>query len=242
MAGGFAKRMYPLTTNIPKAMLEVDGKPVIEYIMKNIENIDYIETIYITTNLLFEDIFSEWISKRHNKKPVKLIVEPARTNEEKLGAIGALDNLLVTEQIKNDILVVASDNLFTFDLKKMLDKCIRSRSIWIGVYDIKNIEEAKRYGTVKIEGEKILSFAEKSSTPPSSLVSTGIYFFPKDSIKLIRDYILEKNNPDAFGYFFEWLHKRQNIYAHVFSSMEDKWFDIGSFEMYERAKSEFEKA
>ncbi|HLD56841.1 MAG TPA: sugar phosphate nucleotidyltransferase, partial [archaeon] len=57
MAGGFAKRMWPLTTGRPKPLLVIAGKPIIEHIIENLESIEGIDKIYITTNKKFEEHF-----------------------------------------------------------------------------------------------------------------------------------------------------------------------------------------
>ena len=79
---------------------------------------------------------------------------------------------------------------------------------------------------------KIIDFKEKPKKPKTALVNTGCFIIPRKDLKLINKYIQEGNNPDALGYFIEWLVKRKDVYGYVFG---DPWFDIGSFESYNEA-------
>lgn len=95
---------------------------------------------------------------------------------------------------------------------------------------------AKNYGVVKVENNIISGFEEKPSEPKSTLISTGIYLFPKKTITLIEKYLAQGNNPDKTGDFIEWLHKREKIYAYI---TDKKWYDIGSIDQLEKANKEY---
>jgi glucose-1-phosphate thymidylyltransferase len=62
LAGGYAKRLWPLTKNKPKQLLSVGGRPMIEYIVEKLEVQEEIDRIIISTNEKFEDNFKEWLS------------------------------------------------------------------------------------------------------------------------------------------------------------------------------------
>ena len=239
MAGGFAKRMYPLTENQPKPMLKVGGRPVIDHVIEKIGKIAGVDEILVTTNIKFMDIFSGWMAGVRSEKPVRLIIESAQTDEQKLGSIGALNMLVKNENIVDDMLVVAGDNIFTFDLKPFIGVCKDSDNIWIGIYDVRDVEQAKKLGVVKIKENKITGFWEKPQNPATTLASTGIYFYPRKTFGLISEYISNGNNPDAPGFFLQWLHKKEDVFGFVFNRPSDRWFDIGSFEALQEANKQF---
>ncbi len=236
MAGGFAKRLYPLTENFPKPLLKVGGRPVIDCILEKIEAIPEIEKIFIATNAKFEPVFIAWVKEKKFKKPTKLVIEQAEKEEQKLGAVGALNLLVKNEKINDDLLVVAGDNLFTFNLLGFAEKCRDAGHVAVGIYDIKDIEQAKRLGTVRMDGGRVVEFWEKSAEPKSTLASTGIYFYPKEKLCLLAEYLSAGNNPDAPGFFLQWLHKRETVLGFVFNKPEDKWFDIGTIEALKKAE------
>ena len=133
---------------------------------------------------------------------------------------------------------MGSDNLFDESLERFDVFCRQHReSVTIGVYDIKNIEQAKSFGVVALdEKERVVSFEEKPEVPKSSLIAMCLYYFPKDSLKRFDDYLRESKNADAAGNYIGWLSQKEDVYGFGF---EGKWFDIGSVEAYHEAQKEF---
>jgi glucose-1-phosphate thymidylyltransferase len=240
LAGGFAKRMWPLTRSVPKPLLPVAGKPIIEYILEKLLEIEEIGNVYISINKKFEQTFEKWAEESGFGDKVSIITEPTMREEQKFGAIGALGFLLLNEEIKDDLLVVAGDNLFDFDVGKFI-KSGKESSPVVALYDM--FEPAKvrgKYGVVVLDKDNIIKeFHEKPDKPKTSLVSTGCYLFPKKSVGLVHEYLSNGHNPDAPGFFISWLAKQMPVMGFVFDS-ESKWFDIGSFESYEEARRMFE--
>jgi len=238
LAGGFAKRMGELTKDKAKALLDINGKPIVQYVIEKLENIDSMNKIYISTNNRFEEDFNAFLSGLKSSKDIELIIEPTEKEEEKLGSIGGLNFVIKDKNIDDDIIVVAGDNMFEFGLKEIIDYYDEKKAPVVGLLDIVEKEKAsKRLGVVEIdENNKIIGFEEKPEKPKTSLVSTAIYIFPKDSLKLISEYIESKNNPDAMGFFLTWLYKKEDVYAFVFKG---RWIDIGTIKTFEEAKESF---
>ncbi len=239
MAGGFAKRMWPLTTGRPKPLLIISGKPIIEHIIENLENISTIDKIFITTNKKFEEHFRNWIKTSKLDGKLKLVIEPSTKDEEKKGSVGSLEYLIETEKIDEDLIVVAGDNLFDFRLKDLVNYYHQKKNTVIAFYDIQNKDTAKRFGVGDLDkDDRLADFIEKPENPKSTFVSTGCYIFPKHALDLISTYLQDKNNADAPGYFISWLYKRLPVYGFRFKG---KWYDIGSFEAYLEAEKEYKK-
>lgn len=235
LAGGFAKRLGLLTK--PKPLLNVGGKPIVQYIIEKIEKLEDIDTIYISTNKRFEYEFGKWLSGLSNRNKIKLIVEPAFSEKEKLGSVGGLNFSIMSEKIKDDILVVNGDNLFKSSLNEILEFFKSKNAVVNALYDVKSLDIAKEQGSVITDkNNKIIELEEKAEKPKSTMISLGIYFFPKRILKLISLYIKEGNDPDKIGNFIRWLLKREDIFGFVF---HEKWFDIGWPESLERARKEF---
>lgn len=233
LCGGFARRMLPLTENQSKALLPIAGKPIIEYIVRDLEKIDEIKKIYISTNNRFEPDFKKWLENFSCKKEIKLVVEPTLSEGEKLGAVGGWGFLIENEKIDDDLLSISGDNLTEFSLQEFIDFFQKKKSSVFGVFDVKNLKQAKKFGIVELDKDnKIIGFEEKPEKPKSTLASTGIYFFKKDDVKLITKYLEEGNSPDKPGDFIIWLYKKTSVYG--FSNIKT-WFDIGSFESYKMA-------
>jgi glucose-1-phosphate thymidylyltransferase len=90
---------------------------------------------------------------------------------------------------------------------------------------------------VKLDEEKrITDFVEKPSKPLSNLIAICVYIFPKEGLYLVKKYLEDGNNPDAPGYFMQWLVKREKVYGYEFNG---NWFDIGDIDSYKKANKEF---
>jgi len=238
LAGGYGKRMGPMGDNMPKALIKIGDRPVIEYILEKLEAVRDIDIIYINTNERFEGQFAVWLDKfRNSKKTIKLVIEPHSVDHKKLGSIGALMYLVEKEKIDNDLMVINGDNLFEFDLNTLVDFFKEKQKLVIGFYDVKSLENAGRFGVGKLNSfGKLVDFEEKPETPKSTLISTGCYIFPRSVLELLSFYLAGKNNPDAPGHFIKWFYKRWKAYGFVFKK---KWFDIGSLETLREARNYF---
>ena len=238
LAAGYATRLHPLTINKPKPLLEVAGKPLLEHIIGKLEQLEKINKIYIVTNDKFEQHFIKWLHNFDAKKPVEIINDGTTSNEDRLGALGDIHYTINTKNIREDIIVVAGDNLFELSLKEVSTIFNKRRHNVIVLHDVKDTNLAKHYGVVEVKNNLVVHFEEKPPSPKSTLVSTGIYIFPKKTIGLIEKYIAQGNNPDKTGNFIEWLHKRENIYAYI---TEKSWYDIGSFEQLKKADKHYKE-
>jgi glucose-1-phosphate thymidylyltransferase len=233
MAGGYAKRMWPLTIDIPKPLLPIAGRPVIEYVLEKLKPLNDVQEVYITTNRKFEGAFREWLEGLDYLKEIRLVVEETQKEEEKLGSVGAMKHILDNEDIDDDVICLAGDNLFQDSLDGLLDLFRKHNAMVFGLWEMQDRSALPRFGIASIDQEgKVTDFEEKPENPRSNLVSTGLYIIPRSSLGLIHEYLAGNNNPDTFGYFIRWLYKRSPVYTHVFKNL---WFDIGSFEVYEQA-------
>ena len=237
LAAGYAVRLYPLTENTPKPLLSVAGKPILEYIINKLEELNIINKIYIVTNDKFEQHFLKWLHNFDAKKHIEIINDNTKSNEDRLGALGDVHYTIKTKDINDDIIIIAGDNLFELSLNEISNTFKKREHNVIVLYDVKDVELAKNYGVVDVKDNIVVNFEEKPRSPKSTLISTGIYLFSKKTINLIEKYISQGNNPDKTGDFIEWLHKRDKVYAHVTGK---KWYDIGTFEQLEEANKHFE--
>tara|TARA_Y100000310_G_C20650770_1_gene799292 strand:- start:1232 stop:1963 length:732 start_codon:yes stop_codon:yes gene_type:complete len=237
LAAGYATRLYPLTYNTPKPLLKVAGKPIVEHIISKLEELDDINNIYLVTNDKFEQNFAEWSSNFNSKKPIEIINDKTKSNDDRLGALGDINHAINAKKIDNDFMVIAGDNLFEFSLQDVINLFEGKKSNIIALYDVKDLELAKHYGVVETENDIVAGFEEKPYNPKSTLISTGIYLFPKKTIPLIKQYIDEGNNLDKTGSFIEWLYKIEVVYAYI---TDKAWYDIGNFEQLEEANKHYE--
>ena len=233
LAGGFAKRMWPLTKDKPKHLLPVASKPMLDHVLTKLEHITELDKIYISTNAKFETQFNSYLEKLKTKKKVSLFIEDTHSEGEKLGSVGALGFLIREKLIEDELLVIGGDNLFEFEMPEFIDYFQNQAANIVALYDLDSIDHAKLYGVVEIdERSKIIGFFEKPEEPISTLVSTACYLFTRNGVKNILRYLDEGNDPDKIGHFIEWLYKNDDVFGFA---IKGYWFDIGSFESYDEA-------
>lgn len=235
LAAGYATRLYPLTKEYPKPLLEVGNRPIINYIIDKLEPLDEIDEILVVTNSKFMPKFNKWRSNLRSKKPISLVDDLTKSNSDRRGAIGDITFVINKKRLKDDLLVIGGDNLFSGDLKEFFSFVKGNTSPVIGAYNIKDKGAAKKYGVIKLDKKnKLVDFKEKPKNPKSTLIAMCLYYFPRGKLKLIKEYLCSsKETCDATGFYIDWLRKRVPVYGFVFDGF---WYDIGDHKFYREAK------
>ena len=120
----------------------------------------------------------------------------------------------------------------------MIDLYEKSNSDVIGLFDVENIELAKLYGIANLEGNRIIDFVEKPSSPPSTLAATAYWLLSESGRNNFFTYIEGGGDRDAMGNFLAWNVKRNSVLS---VSFKGSWYDIGGLESYSEAQNWLEK-
>ena len=122
LCAGYATRLFPITKNFPKALLEIeDGKPLLNYIMDQIDNISDIDEIYLITNDRYYNHFINWKNTLNTNKKLTVLNDYTTNNDDKLGAVGDLKYTKDKMNINDDVIIIAGDNLFDYNLQDFND-------------------------------------------------------------------------------------------------------------------------
>jgi glucose-1-phosphate thymidylyltransferase len=240
LAAGYATRLYPLTLTQPKPLLPVAGKPMVEYVLDNLTPIGGIDRVYVVTNNKFAAHFQKWADGyRANSAPLNFTVvnDGSTDDSNKLGAIGDIHFVLTTQHVDDDIIVVAGDNLFSHPLPEFGKFCREKKSPVVAVYDVKDLEQVKKYNSITLGPDgRITFFEEKPANPTNTMSAIALYYYPRSVIPMVRQYIAEGNNPDQPGRLIQWLYPRTPVYTWTVPGL---WYDIGSKETLEEANRIF---
>lgn len=241
LAAGYATRLYPLTLTQPKPLLPVAGKPMVEHVLDNLAPMGGIDRIYVVTNAKFAGHFQKWSEGYAAKAKLNFttVNDGSTDDTNKLGAIGDINYVIKTHNLDDDLVVVAGDNLFDKPLTDFGRFCREKNAPALAVYDVGNLEEIKKYNSISVDAAgKITFFEEKPKNPTSTLTGIALYFYPKHTLPLIKQYIAEGNNPDQPGRLIQWLYPRTAVYTWRVPGL---WYDIGSKETLEQANQIFAK-
>lgn len=239
LAAGYATRLYPLTLNQAKPLLEVGGKPIIDWLVDNLASVKELKTIYVITNDKFAGDFQAWATKKRDRGlEIKIINDGSRSDDDKLGAIGDINLLLTREEAvpKNDLLIVAGDNLFRESLAPFV-AFARDSFATVAVHEVSDRDALKKYGVVTVADDgTVTNFEEKPGNPQSTLAAMALYYYSCEALSLFATYLAAGNNPDQPGRFLQWLYPRKPVKAF---QMGGQWLDIGSKETLELADKIF---
>jgi glucose-1-phosphate thymidylyltransferase len=216
LAAGYATRLRPLTDSIPKQLLPVGGRPMVDWILDRIRETSADE-VHLVTNARFATDFARWAEG----KDVRVHNDGTTSNEDRLGAVGDIEFV----GLDDDVLVVAGDNLFDYSLADYEAYWRVKDGSCVAVLDVGDPELAKKYGIVDVDADdRVVGFVEKPENPPTTLCATATYLYKREHVRQVTAYLAEGNPPDQPGNYVAWLHKRAPVYAYRF---EGEWYDIG---------------
>ncbi len=239
LAAGYATRLYPLTLNQPKALLPIAGKPIINYITEQIETIGVVDEIIVISNDKFYPHFCSWRDEAKCSLNITVLNDNTTDDTNKLGAVGDMDFAINKLGIDDEILVMAGDNIFTFELKDFYNEYKVKNSDMILVKKIDEIEELRRMANVEMTSDgKVCGMVEKPENPKTNIAAFAMYIYKKDTVPMIKQYLDEGNNPDAPGFFPSWLYKKKDVYAYTFNG---ECYDIGTPKSYSEVNEIFSK-
>ena len=230
IAAGYATRLYPLTENFPKPLLEVGGKPILDHLIDDVEPM--IDEFIVVTNHKFAKIFEDWAS---NKRNVRIIDDGTRTNETRLGAVK--DIQLAAKDIEDDVLVMAGDNLLDFSLKGFVEFTKEKRTSCVMCHEENDLKKKQKTAIITIDDEnKILSYEEKPKEPKGNLAVPPFYVYRHEDIQRIQEALDEGCGYDAPGSFAAWLSHKTPMHAYIVPGHR---YDIGDLKSYEDVKERF---
>lgn len=221
LAAGYATRLRPLTDSTPKMLLPLAERPMLDYLLDRIREVDEIEEIHLVTNARFATAFRDWA-------PSDLTVHDDGTtsDEDRLGAIGDIAFAIERGGLaRGDLFVVAGDNLIGYSLRDFVDFWRTKGGSALAVHEVADPELLENYGVVELDDDdRVVGFQEKPAEARSNLAATAAYLYCAEDLELLPRYLEGGNPPDAPGNFVGWLHTRAPVYG--FRAMGE-WHDIG---------------
>lgn len=232
LAAGYATRMYPLTENFPKPLLPVGGKPILDWLVEDLEPLT--EQFIVISNHKYADHFRAWAQN----KPVTVIDDGTSTNETRLGAVKDIQFAIDRENLHNtDLLVIAGDNVLDFSLKSFINYAKTKQTSCTMRYREDDPIKLRRAGISEVTDDDILTgFEEKPAEPRSPWCTPPFYYYIASDVNKIPAAISDGCATDAPGSLVAWMCKHSTIHSMV---MPGKRYDIGNLEQYRLIKEAY---
>lgn len=241
LAAGYATRLYPLTENFPKPLLQIGKNTILGRLIDDIDKIPEVTEHIIVTNGRFAGIFEDWVNLGRTvapgSKPVRVLSDGTVTNETRLGAVRDLILAIEKYNIDDDILVLAADNILDFSLRGFVEEFHKKGTSMIMCHHEPEIYKLQRTGVIEVDADmKVLQMQEKPEVPVSHWAVPPFYIYRKEDLPLIKDAMSHGCGFDAPGNLAHYLTDASVLHAWP---MPAGRFDIGSLDTYEEAKKKY---
>lgn len=237
LAAGYATRMYPLTENFPKPLLEIKGKTILDRMMEDIDSFPQITEHVIVSNHKFFSIFENWLegARLRYSKPIRLIDDGSVSNDTRVGAVKDLILAINTLHLDDHLLVAAADNMLDFSLHSLVDFFEEKQNSVIFYYNEPDINKRRKCGVASIAADGLVEeIEEKPENPKTEHVTPPFYIYHKRHIASILSSVDNGCKFDAPGNLARYIASIDSLYA---IEMPGHRFDIGSLDTYYALKA-----
>ena len=237
LCAGYATRLYPLTRDFPKPLLPVADKPVIEYLVNQIDGLPEIESLHIVTNAKFYAHFSRWaehIGRRGRAAaPITVHNDGTSCNANRFGAVADLQFVLQRLIPSQPMLVSAADNIFRFALAGIWQRFLTTDNHMVIALPQTDLGQLRRTGVLELDNQnRVQRLHEKPHHPPSTWSCPPLYFLQPSARKHLETLTAAGTSPDAPGHFIDYLCRREDVLAH---KVDGTRLDIGDVTSYRDA-------
>jgi len=235
LAAGYATRLYPLTENFPKPLLTVGEKTILDWLVDDIDGSRNVDGYVVISNHKFATHFEAWAKTK--KQNITVLDDGTVSNETRLGAVRDIQFAIDRLALKDDLLVIAGDNLLDFSLKAFVRYAVEKQSSCVMRYFEPSRARLVKSGVLSVdETDRILEMTEKSPEPKSNWCCPPFYYYTRQDAAKIAEAIVAGCGVDAPGSLVAWLCNRVPMFA---MEMPGSRYDIGNLESYEQVKKDY---
>ena len=235
LAAGYATRLYPLTENFPKPLLKVGEKPILEWLIDDIQTSGLVDGYIVISNHKFAAAFEAWAGSL--SVPVTVVDDGTETNDTRLGAVKDIQFAVEQLGIDDDVVLLAGDNVLDFSLVPFIRYGVDSGCSCIMCYEENALEKQQRTAIITVDAEQtITSYEEKPKAPKSNLAVPPFYYYRSAELQRIPEALAAGCGYDAPGSLAAWLSTKVPMKAW---KMPGKRYDIGNLESYEAVRTSY---
>lgn len=235
LAAGYATRLYPLTENYPKPLLNVKDKTILDWLVDDIDGAGLVDEFIIISNHRFTHHFTDWAKGK--KQRITVVDDGTSTNETRLGAVKDIQFTIDKLELNDDMLVIAGDNVLDFSLQRFARYALEKKTSCIMRYYEPTYEKLLKCGVVTIdENDRVLHMTEKSPTPETHWCCPPFYYYTREDARLVQSGINAGCGTDAPGSYIAWLCTQTTVHA---MEMPGQRYDIGNLTSYKEVQNTY---
>ena len=237
LAAGYATRLYPLTENFPKPLLKVGEKSILDWLLEDVDKKFSISKYVIISNHKFIAHFNQWAAQARYSAPIAVLDDGSVSNETRLGAVRDIQFAIESENIDDDLLVMAGDNVLDFSLGAFGDYFANKKTSCMLRYHETDTARLRKSGVLLTdESERVIRMEEKPEIPFAEWCAPPFYIYARRDLPLVKSAIDSGCNVDAPGSFMAYLSANTSVHAMI---MPGKRYDIGNLESYSQACAQY---
>jgi len=237
LAAGYATRLYPLTRNFPKPLIEIAGKSILDWLVDDLAKSTDMKDFIVVSNHKFVEHFEKWKNTKKNLN-ITIIDDGTNTNETRLGAVRDIQLVIESLNIDDDLFVIAGDNVLDFSLCGFVNFCRKKGTSCVMCYEENDLHKQQKTAIITINNDSLVtSYEEKPIEPKGYLAVPPFYFYRSCDVKRVVEALESGCDGDAPGSFAAWLCEQTPIFAY---RMPGNRYDIGDLDSYNYVKHIFE--
>lgn len=243
LCAGFGTRLENLTKNTPKGLLEVAGKPVLDYLMPQVLELPELETIHLVGNGQFFAQFYTWADRwrsrlREQGIPFHLHNDGTLQHEKRLGSVGDLAFALSAQKEPRRTLIIADDTIYRFPLRPIAERFLGSDENFVLAFHEPSYQLRQRLTVLEFgKDDRVRRMHHQPEDPPTEWVSPVLYFLQPQTLSRVSTYLGEEGRErDSLARFMDYLSEHEPVQAFRMPEADTRtWFDIETKYMYNKA-------
>ncbi len=241
LCAGFGTRLYPITKNRPNALLDIAGRPVVDYQMDLLLDVPALTEVHVVANGRFASEFYRWWPAWRDRcaeqeVAIYLHINGSTDEEHKLGEVGDLAFVLRRAGAPNGAIVSAGYNIYRFPLAPLWEESRASGESLVLAFPETHHAVLQQHTVIEFDDSKHLTGVhDQPEHPPAQWVCPNILFLQPDAANLVDDYLAGAGSPHRLAGFLSYLVERQPVRVAVMPEGSMR-LQINTRYMYEKAR------
>lgn len=246
LCAGFGTRLYPITKKRPNALLDIAGRPVLDYQMDQLCGLEDLSEIHVVVNSRFASHFYRWWPRWRDKCAergitVTLHNDGSVDEENRLGEVGDLEFVARLIDSSKGVIVSAGDNIYRFPIGPVVDRFREMNESMVLAFPETHPAVLQQHTLIEFDGEgRVTEVYDQPEDPPSQWICANLYFLQPEALKLVDDFLETVGERDRLAHFLDYLVDHLPVRA-IEMKRGSMRLHVNTRYMYEKAKEVLSK-